>query len=512
MKKNILSWMTIVLMAFMCIGFSACGGDDDDNGGGSGGSGGQVRDANLIGTWCVYRDYGNDGILTFLVFDESGNLTQRAYEIGKSQGQLTWQAGGTKSFNYKLKGGGNIWISNYLGNGGDFDGTYTIKDGVLTLSMDGMSTSFDRVTGSIEEYLQSLRSQVTTYTYMLQTDELTTDNFTFFDYQFTWADGSTSQTGTILSPTATTSVKTESNSSSATVLLTITPKTNLESLVDAAKNYTLADWQGIKLLVKGSDGSVYQSSGKSNVVSNTGKYLLANTAYFTNTITFTFVNGSQINRTVATEQPALHDPDPDVTQGDAIDLGLSVKWASSNVVGDKTQFNTSSGSYSYFAWGETTCKADFTWNTYKFYNGRTFTKYYTTDGKTRLDAEDDAAHVYLGGNWRMPTKAEVQELVNNCTWTWTSYQGRSGYLVTGKNGNNIFLPANGHLEHNTIAFYGYPVNWNTWGSYWTSEILTTTGEYPYQSGAILGFNKNEITTNELNARYGGSSIRAVLPY
>lgn len=340
----------------------------------------------------------------------------------------------------------------------------------------------------------------TTYTYFLDASSLTQDNLNFFDYNYTIGSVNGSISAATIIP-----ILENQPLETANIVLTITPKSNVEALMSATETYNLADWKGIKLTVVLSDGRVYETNGTANYVSNTGKYLLANLNYFTDIITFAFSYG-RVNVTAANGQPELHDPDPDLTPGDAIDLGLSVKWASTNVVGDKAQFKGNS----YFAWGETTAKNDFTWNTYKFYNG-TFTKYYTTDKKTRLDLEDDAAHVYLGGNWRMPTRAELQELVDNCTWTWTSYQGRKGYLVTGKNGNNIFLPANGHLAHNTIALYGTPIDWNTWGSYWTSEILTTTGEYPYQSGAILGFNQNEITTNEVNARFGGSSIRAVLP-
>ena len=65
------------------------------------------------------------------------------------------------------------------------------------------------------------------------------------------------------------------------------------------------------------------------------------------------------------------------------------------------------------------------------------------DNKTTLALTDDVARVKLGGSWRMPTKSEVEELFNKCTWEWTSYNGVNGQLITGPNGNNIFLPAAG---------------------------------------------------------------------
>ena len=79
----------------------------------------------------------------------------------------------------------------------------------------------------------------------------------------------------------------------------------------------------------------------------------------------------------------------------------------------------------------------------------TYSSYGTVDNKTALDPEDDAAHVNWGGSWRMPTNAEFEELLNtsNCTWTWTTLNGVSGYKVVSKKsgyaGNWIFLPAAG---------------------------------------------------------------------
>ena len=103
-----------------------------------------------------------------------------------------------------------------------------------------------------------------------------------------------------------------------------------------------------------------------------------------------------------------------VSEPEAIDLGLpsGLKWASFNLGASKPEEYGD-----YFAWGETTPKDEYNWDTYAWCMGasNTITKYCTksnygynrfTDGKTVLDQEDDAAHVNLGGNWRMPTDAE----------------------------------------------------------------------------------------------------------
>lgn len=127
-----------------------------------------------------------------------------------------------------------------------------------------------------------------------------------------------------------------------------------------------------------------------------------------------------------------------------VDLGLSVKWATCNVGA-----NVPEECGDYFAWGETKPKAKYTWENYKWYNSsyETLTKYNTDpysgtlDNLTILKKVDDAATANWGGRWRMPTEEECDELLDNCTWTWSS---KGGYIVTGPNGNSIFLPAAGY--------------------------------------------------------------------
>ena len=66
------------------------------------------------------------------------------------------------------------------------------------------------------------------------------------------------------------------------------------------------------------------------------------------------------------------------------------------------------------------------------------------DNKTTLEAADDAATRKLGSPWRMPTKEEIRELLDHCTWNWTTQDGVNGCEVKGPNGNSIFLPAAGY--------------------------------------------------------------------
>ena len=130
----------------------------------------------------------------------------------------------------------------------------------------------------------------------------------------------------------------------------------------------------------------------------------------------------------------------------AVDLGLSVYWATCNIGASKPEDYGD-----YFAWGETEPKEDYSLYTYKWYNGsaNTLTKYNndssagTVDNKTVLEPEDDVAHVKLGGKWRMPTDAEWTELSDNCSWLGASLNGVYGCFVLATNGNSIFIPAAG---------------------------------------------------------------------
>jgi len=183
---------------------------------------------------------------------------------------------------------------------------------------------------------------------------------------------------------------------------------------------------------------------------------------------------------------------------DWVNLGLpsGTKWATCNVGA------TTPEEYgNYYAWGETTTKSDYSWDTYKHGDGETFSKYNTTDGKTTLEASDDAATTNWGSAWRMPTDGEWTELRENCEWIWTdSYQttGVAGYWVTGKNGNTIFLPAAGYRRYGSLGGAG------DCGLYWSSSLDT---DYP--GGAwYADFGSNIVYDYSYNRCYG-QSVRPV---
>lgn len=130
-------------------------------------------------------------------------------------------------------------------------------------------------------------------------------------------------------------------------------------------------------------------------------------------------------------------------------------WATTNVGANRPE---EIGSY--FAWGETSPKSEYSWATYKYAYGleTTLTKYCVdssngnVDYKEELEEQDDAATANWGRPWRTPTLSETQELITYCTWTLTSQNGVNGYSVTGTNGKSIFLPAGGVMQYNWRYF------------------------------------------------------------
>lgn len=208
-------------------------------------------------------------------------------------------------------------------------------------------------------------------------------------------------------------------------------------------------------------------------------------------------------------------PQSGMAQQKIVDLGLSVKWADCNL-GAKSPEETGD----FYAWGETEVAP---FNSLVFYkwgeiweraSGEHFlhyTKYNVNkdygvvDGKTRLDPEDDAAHVKLGGKWRMPTREEIIELAENCTKTDCVQKGINGVMFKSKkNGNTIFLPFAGYRVDGTVQYKGERC------MIWASDLATNFNgcarSLELYKGAS-GFGCNGFDTE----RYFGLPIRPVCP-
>ena len=192
-----------------------------------------------------------------------------------------------------------------------------------------------------------------------------------------------------------------------------------------------------------------------------------------------------------------------------VDLGLpsGTLWATCNIgasvpeeIGD------------FYAWGETETKSDYSWSTYKWCDGEKCNASNTTlikycdrggygmmDGKISLEIEDDAAHVHWGGDWHIPTQAEFQELMDNCTMEWIKIANKQhAFKFTGANGNSILMPASGEWSNSNFysdEFY-----------YWTSDLAN------YRSNTVWTIEKSSTSSIEFygSGRYNGLAIRPVL--
>lgn len=172
----------------------------------------------------------------------------------------------------------------------------------------------------------------------------------------------------------------------------------------------------------------------------------------------------------------------------------------------------------YYAWGETEPKIDYSWSTYKWCNGtdHTLTKYCNnseygyngyTDDKSVLDPEDDVAQVKWGGNWRMPTKVETEELLSNCTLTRyskgnTEFNGVAGCKFTSKKEGYtdcfIFLPIAGYRKGTSYIH-------NNRDSYYMSSSLYSHNDVAWVVSFLQG------AGNALSSRSNGFSVRPVCP-
>lgn len=169
-----------------------------------------------------------------------------------------------------------------------------------------------------------------------------------------------------------------------------------------------------------------------------------------------------------------------------VDLGLPsrLKWATCNVGA-----STPAGPGNYYAWGETTTKSE-----YSESSSITYKKsFYNISGNSYYDA----ARANWGSTWRLPTRAELQELVDKCTWKWRTRDQSNGYEVTGSNGQSIFIPAAGRRYMSSLY------NAGEGGYYWGSSPDENSTEGSYLLSLSDGYKV------PCSYRYFGFSVRPV---
>ena len=175
-----------------------------------------------------------------------------------------------------------------------------------------------------------------------------------------------------------------------------------------------------------------------------------------------------------------------------VDLGLSVRWATSNL-GATAPY----GYGDFYSWGALS-------TTYSYSADKSKTFNVPVDNIC-ANPQYDVARLNLKSTWRMPTKEECEELIKGCVWTWTTKNGVSGFEVKSKvNSNSIFLPASGVYES--------PENNNdtgVLGCYWTSTPADKKYMDSYLKEAfVLRFTSNGPYTLYYN-KYFGYNVRPV---
>ena len=188
-----------------------------------------------------------------------------------------------------------------------------------------------------------------------------------------------------------------------------------------------------------------------------------------------------------------------------VDLGLSVKWATMNV-GAKTEEDYGH----YYMWGSITPNTpdECNWANTPFNNGATSydTTYFNSVKDTVipnkvLAKEYDVAVQIMGGDWRMPTKDECQELYKNTTQSWVTINGVNGRKFTSKTDTSkyIFIPAAGFCTNGSVNYVDIDCD------VWSSSLYTSSPDYAWDLYFLsVGCNMGS------SGRYDGRSVRGVM--
>jgi hypothetical protein len=184
------------------------------------------------------------------------------------------------------------------------------------------------------------------------------------------------------------------------------------------------------------------------------------------------------------------------TPASAVDLGLpsGTKWASYNLGATRPEDYGD-----YYAWGEIEKKDSYSWSTYLHCDGEDYSCYELPNDIS--GTVYDIVKMKWGGSWRMPTVDDFYELSDNCQIEWISRSGTKGCLVTGPNGNSIFLPASGWVDGETKK------NVNEYGLFWTPCLIDYNTDYGKSMG---GFLDEGGIGGIIGDRYAGYSIRPVI--
>ena len=307
------------------------------------------------------------------------------------------------------------------------------------------------------------------------------------DAPISWSSGNRSvatvdQTGNVTAVGNGTAIITVRTDNSLTATCTVTVSTAVANISLNKTSLALAPEVSETLIAtitpsSASNQSITWSSNNTSVATVDYNGKVSAIAKGTATITAKTVDG---NKTATCTVTVLFN---------IVDLGLSVKWADCNLGASSPE-----GQGDYYAWGEIETKRDYSWSTYKWGASAPFSKY--SPDYPVLEPEDDTAHSHLGGNWYMPTNTEYQELIDNCSKLWTTYNGRYGYRFTsnvdGYKSKWIFLPVVGSINGTSVE------GAETQGYYWSACLNPSTTVRAWG----LFFDKSEVAVYSGGRLYG----------
>lgn len=307
--------------------------------------------------------------------------------------------------------------------------------------------------------------------------------------------------------------------------VTVRQQANLDVIVDTQSIELTSDARSFEIEVQANIG--YDVTTSADWINLTGtKGLTSKTLLFSIEANPDYDNAREAMITIKAKIATVADQSIRIRQAKkpipegAVDLGIvmtredgstyKLLWADKNLGASKPEEYGG-----YYAWGEIEVKEDdYNWDTYKWGAGTNLiTKYCSSswanywggegnpDNKTELDQADDAANVILGGDWRIPTIAEMKALYQQCDWVWVVRNDVQGYEVRNKvegNSNSIFLPDAGLKSGSKTLPHEH-------GYYWSSSL-----GYPEtpRLAACIEFTQEQIRWSA-RGRWYGQSIRPV---
>lgn len=247
------------------------------------------------------------------------------------------------------------------------------------------------------------------------------------------------------------------------------------------------------------------TSGYTEITSNDNVVLLVSsdksTVVYGKTLAGTNYNYASVAWSVVNSEEESKDdydftPSGTIDGHDYVDLGIGIGWATSNV-----EASSPEKSGGYYMWAETTEHSNYNWWYYSLYTGSTSgyldTDAFRTPYSNIAGTDYDVARKKMGGNWRMPTRAELSSLANNCDFTAGTYNNMNGIIVTGPSGKSIFLPGAGYKYKDGTRWSGSP---------W----LLSSNTYGKSDAYGLEINKKGRTNITYNDKFYGYTVRGVI--